>query len=85
MDITHDKIQVLIQRTDDHLEIHDHSVFLVNHPDFKRMPIVLVANIHFPNGRITYSQLYKLSPQKAKELGEALLTHYDNLSKLDNL
>ena len=84
MDFDPDKVQHLIDKTNDHLEIIDHCVFVVDHPDFKERPVALVANIHFPDGRITYQQLYRLSSKKALELGQALIDHYEYINGLGN-
>jgi hypothetical protein len=84
MDFDTDKVQHLIDKTNDHLEIIDHCVFVVDHPDFKHRPVALVAEIHFPDGRITYQQLYRLSSEKALQLGQALLDHYQYLNDVDN-
>jgi hypothetical protein len=84
MDLNPEKVQELIDKTQDHLEIVDQCVFVVGHPDFRDKPIALVANIYFPDGRISYQQLYRLAPHTALQLGQALIDHYGYIESLDN-
>jgi hypothetical protein len=84
MDFSDNNIQRLIDNTQDHLELIAHSVFVVDHPDFVDKPIALIAQIYFPDGHLSYQQLYRLSSSTALDLGTQLLDHYQYTKDVDN-
>lgn len=78
------QIKELIDQPNDHLELLDSQVVLVNGPSFKLHPLALIAKIRHSQSKLTYNQLIKMSPNTANNLMERLDDSYSNLDKLSD-
>jgi len=78
------QIRELINATQDHLEILDSEVVLVNGPSFKDSPVTMVAKMQHTESKLTYNQLFKMSSNTAQKVRDRIDDSISNLDQLED-
>ena len=77
------QIKQLIDAPQDHLEILEAEVVLVNGPSFTDVPVAMITQMQHSESKLKYYQLIKMPVSTAEHLRDRIDDSLTNLDELD--